>query len=156
MLLLLTTALASPSALSGQFLFPVPTNAMAPEHGVLQPSVAEQDYFWVDEKYPASSALAHYRKVLSNWLECSGPSTDWSSYGDLSKDDERFVHARSAYWVSGDNDAAVVFLAKYESKGISWRNKPDNDNQFVAVVEYRVPNAREFLADLKVSCAPGT
>jgi hypothetical protein len=142
-------------AVGADLMFPVPKNANAPTHIVLQPSVVEEDYFWVTEKYPASSTLDYYGHVLAKWRKCTGPEKEWNSFGDLANSEPQFIHQRARYWVSAKNDAAIIVMIKYHSKGSAWRDKPDNDKQFVAVVKYTQPEARKMLDSLKVSCNVG-
>jgi len=136
-------------------MFPLPKNAFAPGHTVLEPSVAEEDYFWVNEKYPSTSAFDHYGRLFAKWHECVAKEKGWGSFGDVSDGQDSFIHQRVRFWVTPKNDVAVFVLLKYRSKGSARREKPDNEKQFVAVIKYTMPNANTVFAPFEVSCEPG-
>jgi hypothetical protein len=46
-----------------------------------------------------------------------------------------------------------MLLFKYESAGLNYRVRPDNDRQLVAVVVYRVPNAAAYYAQMNIDCS---
>jgi hypothetical protein len=152
--LLFAMILVPGPARSAPTMFPLPPGAERPGHVVLHPSIAEQDFFWMKVPYPSTPALDHYDRVFSKWHQCSSPDPGWVSYGDLADGANRFLHNFVRYWISPQNDMAVTVLLRYESQGIAYRERPDNDEQFVAVIRHRVANAAAFLADLKVTCPP--
>lgn len=154
--LLLLIFIAAPTfAGVGQLMFSLPAGAEKAGHVVLQPSIAEQDFFWLQVPYPSVVALDHYSKVFANWRQCTSPDTGWISYGDSAQGANRFIHIRSHFWVSAKDDEAVTLILRYESKGSSFRKVPDNDRQFVAVIHHRIPDAGASVADLGVLCPRG-
>jgi hypothetical protein len=146
-------ALVASQAFAAPTMFPVPPGAEKADHVILQRSVAEQDYFWMNAPYPSTTALDHYEQVFSTWRPCKSSESGWVSYGDVANGASRFLHQFTRYWITPENNRAVTVLLQYESMGTSYRQHPDNDRQFVAVLHYRVPDAAAFLADLKVTCA---
>ena len=149
---------ATAVATAGKTMFPVPTGAEKPDHVVLSPRIAEQDYFWMKADYPSTPALEHYAKIFANWRKCGTPEKGWDGYGDLSSGQNRYVHNFVRYWVSPANDRAVTVLFQYQSAGVASRKRPDNDNQFVAVIQHRVRDAVAHFASIDVQCpkAPNT
>ena len=131
-------------------MFPVPREARRPSHVVLQPGSADQDYFWLKAAYPATPALDHYTNLFAKWLPCKPWKAGWWSFGDMQKG--LFFHQFLRHWVSADNKQAVTVLFQYTSPGIENRPYPDSDNQFVAVMRHRVPDAAAYLAEIKVEC----
>src|SRR3989442_14195435 len=81
-------------------MFPVPQGAEKPDHVVLSPRIAEQDYFWMKAEYPATPALDHYAKLFSRWTQCGDPEEGWDGYGDMSDGHDRYLHNFVRYWVS--------------------------------------------------------
>ena len=136
--------------MAGATMFPLPPDARRPAHVVLTPGSAEQDYFWLKALYPATPALGHYTKVFARWLPCEPQEADWRSFGDASNG--LFLHQFLRYWISGDNRQAVTLLFQYTSPGTAHRARPDNDNQWVAVLRHRVPDAATFLSGMDVEC----
>ena len=133
-------------------IFPVPTGAEKPAHVVLSPRVAEQDYFWMKAEYPATPALDHYKKLFANWQQCGMPEKGWDGYGDMSNGQNRYLHNFVRYWISPANDRAVTVLFQYQSAGVANRKRPDNDNQFVALIQHRVSDAAAHFASIDVQC----
>jgi hypothetical protein len=144
--------IAATVAAAADMMFPVPAGAEKPAHVVLSRGVAEQDYFFIKAPYPQTPALAHYEKVFAKWVACKPWQHDWDGYGDAANGANRYVHHFTRHWVTTDNRQAVTLLFRYESPGTAFRNRPENDNQFVAVIRHRVPDARAFLSELKVEC----
>jgi hypothetical protein len=137
-------------------MFPLPSGAIDPGHVVLQPGVGEQDYFWINEKYPGTTAMDHYSKLFSKWHLCRGWNEAWSSYVDRTGGKNTFVHQLVRHWTNPSNDMAIVVAAKYDSPGSVYRTTPDNERQYVAVMRYKVPDASKFLVELGVKCEKGT
>lgn len=140
------------SAVSAETMFPVPADAEKPAHVLLSPGVAEQDYFFMKVPYPDTAVVAHYAKVFGNWVSCKPWNDGWESYADSANGANRFIHRFTRNWVSTDNHLAVSLLLQYESSGTASRPRPDNNNQFVAVLRHRVPDAKAFFADMRVQC----
>ena len=151
-LALALTLVAGVATAGGKLMFPLPAGAKSPAHVVLSPGVGEQDYFWLETPYPATPALSHYASLFGNWIECKPWRTGWRGFGDASNGANRYVHDFSRNWITRTNDRAVTLLFKYESKGLGYRERPDNDNQFVAVISYRVPDAAAFFAKVQIDC----
>jgi hypothetical protein len=147
-------ALAAPIlAFGASTMFPLPKNAVDVHHVVISPEVSEEDYFWVSEKYPASSAIDHYKRVFSKWRSCNGmEKNDWALFGDWSKGEGQFIHQRMLQWVNAADDTAVTVIAKYTSAGHTYRITPDDDRQFVAVLRFRQSNASQMLKEMNVTC----
>lgn len=133
-------------------MFPVPPGAEKPSHVVLSAGVAEQDYFWLKASYPETPALDHYAKVFADWVSCKSWEPKWFGYGDSANGASRYLHQFSRHWIARDNRRAVSLLFQYESPGTAYRNRPDNDRQFVGLIRHRVPDAAAFFADIKVEC----
>ena len=140
------------SAVSAETMFPVPAGAEKPAHVVLSPGVAEQDYFFMKVPYPDTSVVGHYANVFANWVPCKPWNDGWEGYADSANGAYRFIHRFTRNWLSTDNHAAVGLLLQYESPGTAFRPRPDNNNQFVAVLRHRVADANSFFADMKVQC----
>ena len=133
-------------------MFPVPPGAEMPAHVVLSPRIAEQDYFWMKAEYPATPALEHYAKLFASWRQCGSPEKGWDGYGDLSDGQNRYLHNFARYWISPTNDRAVTVLFQYQSPGVDTRRRPENDNQFIAVIQHRVRDAAAHFASIDVRC----
>jgi len=144
--------LAAGVALAAKTMFPVPLGAEKPDHVVLSPGVAEQDYFFMRAPYPVTPALSHYEKLFANWVSCKPWEPGWEGYGDAAKGANQYVHRFTRNWIASDNRLAVTLLFEYRSPGTAFRSRPENDNQFIAVIRHRVPNASAFFADIKVQC----
>jgi hypothetical protein len=131
-------------------MFPVPPDARRAAHKVLTPGSAEQDYFWLKAAYPATPALDHYSRVFAAWVPCKPLEADWSGFGDWQG--SMFFHQFTRHWVSADNKQAVTVLFQYTSPGTKHRAQPDNNNQLVAVVRHRVPDAAAFFGESRIEC----
>jgi hypothetical protein len=118
----------------------------------MSPGSYEQDFFWIKAEYPAVPALSHYEKVFSDWLRCRSKQDEWSGYGDISGAEHRYLHNLVRYWISPQNDRAITLLMRYESKGAQYRKRPDNQEQFVAVIQHWTADAAGWLANLDVQC----
>jgi hypothetical protein len=137
-------------------MYPVPPGAVGVSHDVLQPKVHEQDSFWLDERFPSSSAVEHYQRIFSGWRTCYGSDRNWWSYGDRSSGEERVIHQLSRHWLNAANDTAVTVVLKYSSGGSEQRDTLDDARQFVVVLRHRQPNAEKYLAEIEVKCDKGT
>ena len=138
---------------STTMMFPVPPAAESPSHVVLSPGVGEQDYFWLTVPFPETPALPHYSRIFSDWVECKPWRLGWDGYGDASNEQKRYVHRFARHWISRENDRAVTLLFRYESAGLEFRQRPDNDKQFVAIIKYTVPDAAAYFSEVKIDCA---
>ncbi|WP_207907336.1 hypothetical protein [Paucimonas lemoignei] len=114
--------------------------------------IAEQDYFWMNTPYPSETALAHYNAIFAKWTSCKGSEYGWTSFGDLSGNESKFIHRQIKYWVNARNNQAVTLQLQYKSQGAVYRNVPDNDRQFVVVLRHKTPNAKAFLKEVGVEC----
>ena len=132
--------------------YPIPSGATAIRHLRITDTGGEQDYFEIRLEYPSTLILDHYRKVFSRWTECKPPKT-WQSFGDITGPSPRFIHQLLSQWVSADNRSSVTLAARYYSEGVQHRSRPDNDIQRVALIEYKVPDARAHAALLGYQCA---
>ena len=150
--LVLVILVASPYVWAAEAMFPLPLGARDFKHLVLQPDVAEQDFFSLRTQYPSTIALEHYNRVLATWRQCPGREKDWISYSDESRNTSQFVHIRSHFFATRKNDRAIAIILRYESNGAGRRAMPDDDHQFVTVVRYSVPDAAAFLSELGAVC----
>jgi hypothetical protein len=140
-------------ALSTQTMFPVPKGALAPSHVVITPGVSEQDHFSLNERFPGTSAIEHYRGLFAAWRPCTWATAGWSSFGDLSQGDKRFIHQFARHWVNRANDTAVTVVLRYTSAGAQQREVPDNERQTVVVIRVTAPDAAKQMAELGARCA---
>ena len=136
-------------------MYPVPERALDVEHVVLQPGIIEQDHFFLSEKYPGASAVDHYRKVFSKWRLCFWDDRGWSSFGDASGRERRFIHQFVRHWVSPRNDVAVTLMLRYTSAGLEYRAVPDNERQFVVLLRRKSKNAEKALGQIGAKCEKG-
>ncbi len=139
-------------AAATEIMFPVPKGAKGVSHVQLGPDGGEQDYFWLDESYPSTSAIDHYSRLFAKWRPCQLPEKEWSAFGDASSDSPRFIHQLVRQWVSRSNDVAVTVLLRYSSPGLREHIVPDSNRQFVAVIRHRMPNAAQELAKTGAKC----
>lgn len=140
------TAYAQPS------MFPLPKGAAKPSHVVIAPGVSEQDYFWLNEAYPSSSALDHYARVFAKWRPCHQREMGWSGFGDVSGGRDEYVHQRMRHWVNAADDVAITLALRYTSQGATFHRAPDNDEQYVALIRMKQPNASATFAKMGVTC----
>jgi hypothetical protein len=145
-----------PFAAAAELMFALPKGAIDASHVVLQPVTAEQDYFWLNDAYPSSSAMDHYTRVFAKWRPCRGSENGWSSFGDHSGLTDQFVHQYVRHWLSRSGDVAVTVLLKYTSPGLGQRERPDSDRQFVVVLRHGGSKLSAELASIGVSCEAGT
>jgi hypothetical protein len=146
---------AAPVIAASPMMYPVPSNAIDPGHTVIAPNVSEQDHFFLNEKYPSSSAVEHYNRVFSGWRACFGEK-QWSSFGDRSSGEERFIHQLTRHWVNAANNESVTLALRYTSPGLRHRASPDSDRQFVVLVRLKQPNASQTLKEMGVTCGKDT
>jgi hypothetical protein len=143
-------------ALSGCYdtktMFPVPARAEEVSHVVMQPDVWEQDHFWLNETYLGASAMEHYSGLFATWRVCEWSDKGWSSFGDSSQREGRFIHQFVHYWLNDRGDTAVTVALRYTSAGAEHRARPESDRQFVAVVRYKAPDAATHLAQIGALC----
>jgi hypothetical protein len=130
----------------------LPAGAERPAHVAMAPGTYEQDYFWIKAEYPATPVLNHYKKVFASWHRCRGKHDDWDSYGDISTPEHGYLHNFVRYWVSPENDRAITLLFQYRSRGANYRKQPDNQDQFVAVIQHSTSDAAAWLANIDVRC----
>jgi hypothetical protein len=131
-------------------MFPLPAGAERSAHVTMSPGTYEQDYFWIKAEYPATPALSHYEKVFARWRRCRSKQEGWDGYGDMSTAEHRYLHNFVRYWISPGNDRAVTLLFQYRSKGANYRKRPENEDQFVAVVQHWTSDAAAWLLMLSV------
>jgi hypothetical protein len=152
LLILIASSICSASVAADRLAFPVPSGAIEPEHVTLQPGIASQDHFFLNEKYPGSSALVHYARVFSKWKPCFWPERDWERIPDASGHSPRLLHRRVRFWVAPSNSEWVMVAVQYESPGLTERAEPVNDRQFVFVAIRKVQDASKDIALLDVKC----
>ena len=152
LLIAFSTLCVSSAHASDPLRFPVPTGALEPEHVALQPGLAEQDHFFLNEKYPGSSALTHYARIFSKWRPCYWPQRDWETVPDASSDPARLLHRRVRFWAAPTNTEWVMVTLQYTSPGLANRALPANDRQFVVVATRVTQDAKADLALLDAKC----
>jgi hypothetical protein len=152
LLFLIASSFVPPVVAGEPLLFPVPSGAIEAEHVTLQPGIASQDHFFLNEKFPGSSALTHYARVFSKWRPCFWPEREWETIGDASTKPPRSLHRRVRFWVEPSNRMWVMVTVQYESPGLIERVAPVNDRQFVVVAIRNVPDALKDIALLDVKC----
>jgi hypothetical protein len=139
-----------------QAMYPVPRDAADFRHTAIQPGVYEQDSFAVAEPYPAASALDHYRRVLSDWIECDYGGPDWTEIEDWSGGERRRVQQRSKAWLSPKNDTFVIVALMYvhhlDDPVVRSREMP----QQVYLTRRTTADAADELKGLGVTCGSGT
>ena len=141
---------------AAQTTYPVPKGASEVGHVALQPGAAEQDHFFLVEKYPGSSAMDHYRKVFAKWRPCYWNEREWSSFADAAGPKPQFIHRLVRHWASAANDVAVTVAIQYTSPGMASRTVPANDRQFVVVAIRKSANAEKDLAEIGAKCEKST
>ena len=151
-LLIAALTAGSVAASSKGMMFPLPAGAERPAHVAMAPGTYEQDYFWIKAEYPATPALGHYEKLLAGWQRCRSKHEGWDGYGDMSTAEHRYLHNFVRYWISPQNDRAITLLFQYQSKGANCRKRPENQDQFVAVIQHWTSDAASWLANLDVQC----
>jgi len=150
------TILVAVSAEATPTTYPVPKGASEIGHATLQAGVAEQDHFFLIEKYPGSSAMEHYRAVFAKWRPCYWKEREWSSFADAAGSAPQFVHRLVRHWVSPRNDVAVTVAIQYTSPGVAPRTVPANDSQFVVVAIRKSTDAEKNLAEIGAKCEKAT
>jgi hypothetical protein len=151
-LIVISALFASSAHGADPLRFPLPKGALEPGHVALQPGLAEQDHFFLNEKYPGSSALSHYARIFSKWRACYWPQRDWETIPDASSDPARLLHRRVRFWVAPTNTEWVMVTLQYTSPGLTERALPVNDRQFVVVATRKTHDAEEDLGLLDAKC----
>ena len=136
-------------------MYPLPPSARDPEHHSLQPGIWEQDSFWMEEAYPATSVVDYYGHLFVGWLPCRRDGNEWQSYEDLRSGDSVLVHEFVTGWISSTNDTAVTLILRYESLE-HVGTTPNHEQQVVYLIRFRMLDARSHLSELGVTCAKGT
>jgi len=145
--------LAGPFATAAEFMFEPPKGATGGSHIVLQPGVAEQDSFWLDEAFPSSSAIDHYSRVLAKWRACHIDGGEgWLSFTDASTVPPRFIHQFSRTWVNPSNDVMVTVAVRYASSSLENRKVPDSRRQSVVVLRHKAKNASATILPKGAKC----
>jgi hypothetical protein len=155
---LIAISFVFPAGAAEPLTFAVPLGAIEPGHVTLQPGVASQDHFFLKEKYPGTSALAHYAKVFSTWQPCYWSQRGWETVADASIQPPRLIHRQVRFWVAPTNAQWVMVTMQYESPGLAERAVPVSDRQFVVVALRKAPDAHKDVALMGVKCdeAPNT
>jgi hypothetical protein len=154
--LIIVFAMAPLHLAAEQSMFPLPEGAIGATHIVLGADGAEQDYFWIKEKYPSFTALTHYSAVFSGWRQCYGIAREWRSFPEQQTGADLYVHLLVRHWVNKANDTSFSLILRYSSKGLEPRVAPDSDRQYVALVRRTRPNAAEKLEEIGNKCEKDT
>lgn len=133
-------------------MYPVPKGASGVGHVVLAPGTAEQDHFVLDEKYPSTTAFAHYERLFAGWRPCYWSQRGWDRFGDVSGGRNEYIHQIARFWVSPKNDTSVMVTLRYTSPGSASRVEPAESRQFVVVLRHKVPNAETHLSEIEAKC----
>jgi hypothetical protein len=151
-LMVVAAFFVSPAYAADRLTFPMPKGAIEPGHDALQPGSAEQDHFFLTEKYPGSSALTHYAQVFSKWQSCYWPQRGWETIPDASTNPARLLHRRVRFWLAPTNDEWVMVALQYSSPGLADRAQPDTDRQFVVVSIRKTRDAKADLSLVDAKC----
>jgi hypothetical protein len=135
-----------------ELTFPMPKGAVEPEHVTLQPGVASQDHFFLNEKFPGSSAITHYAQVFSTWQSCYWDERGWDTIPDASVTPARLIHRMVRFWVAPTNSDWVMVSLQYESPGLTDRVAPVDDRQYVVVAIRKSQDAHKDLVALDAKC----
>jgi hypothetical protein len=101
-------------------MYSLPPNALEARHIKLSDTGDEQDYFFVEEAYPSTRVLDHYRTLFAGWTECTGPNPEWESFADSATGKLRYVRQLPRWWINAEGDTIVMVALLYESgDGIS-------------------------------------
>ena len=138
------------SALASGTMSPVPKGASEVGHVVLTPGVAEQDHFFLSEKYPGTTAHEHYERMFRGWRPCYWNQRGWNKFGDATSN--VYIHEAVRFWVNPNNDTSVMVGLRYTSPGLQPRSEPESSRQFVVLVRHIVANAEKHLAELEAKC----
>jgi hypothetical protein len=141
--LLLLAAISPVFGANAQTMYLVPDGAMNVDHAESDPGKGAEDFFWLQEKYPGTSALAHYRRIFADWRPCVSKK-GWSSDRDVvrsgGKDETVYIHRIMEHWVNQANDTAVTAVLTYSS----FHPEPGS-RQFVRLHRIKTKNAEQFL-----------
>jgi hypothetical protein len=142
-------------AAAASTMYPLPIGAVDAAHVRLQSHAAEEDYFWIKEQFPSSSALDHYSRIFADWHPCRGiAKQEWSfsEDGDESHGGNRAVHRLIRQWANRANNRSVTLILEYRSAGVAYRISPDSDRQTVMVMRYKHRDAVKELAEMGITC----
>jgi hypothetical protein len=97
-------------------MYPVPADALNVDHAVSDPGWGAEDFFWLHEPYPGTSALVHYRKIFTGWRPCFSKK-EWFVRQNVAhsegKDNTVYVHQIMEHWVNRAGDTAVTVALTY-------------------------------------------
>ena len=127
--------------------FAVPAGAHDVKHVALQPGVAVEDHFFLNEPFPGSSAISHYERVFAEWRPCFWPERDWDVVPDSTVDPPRLLQRKVRYWAAPRNTEWVMVAIQYESPGLADRPVPARDEQQVVLVNRK---SQDAISDLEL------
>jgi hypothetical protein len=144
------------AATAAELMYPLPKGAVEIGHVAIQPHVYEEDHFRLNERFPGTSAVQHYSAIFAGWRACRGSDRGWVTFPDASGTAPQFVHQLLRFWVNAKNDEAVTLVLRYESPGLSTRDVPSSDDQFVALTRLRHIDAEnQLFGKMGLRCATG-
>jgi hypothetical protein len=152
LLVSLLAVLAASTASAADTMYPVPSGAIDPRHSEMRSGVYEEDSYHFTEQYPRSSALDHYAAIFAAWRPCLSSDDGWQSFPDASGPQPRFIHQLIRHWVNSQNDEAVTLVLMYQSPGLTTRDAPSTDDQFVAITRLRHAGADKHFEAMGVNC----
>ena len=148
--LALALTIASSYAADGVAL-PLPANAKEVWHtdgDWLQTS------YVIEAKYPDDSVAQFYiSNVKTPWVRCFVGIKKWESFGDVSNNNNRFVHQRLMHWINRKEKKLLMVAMHYYSPGTETRCEPDNSSQYVTVAEYPGQDIGKTIEFLKLKCS---
>ena len=134
--------------------FPTPDAATQVAHRDLSDIWAYQTDFTLNVRYPSNVAYEHYSKVIGHpWHYCIWGGKKWESFIDATTKPHTRVHQQLHMWVDPKGKRTLALSMQYRSNQLNARD-PDNDSQWVALVEYVDTDVKETIKQLKLSCPP--
>jgi hypothetical protein len=137
-------------------MYPLPSDAADFRHTAIQPGAYEQDSFVLSEPYPSASALDHYRRVFSDWIECDYGGADWIEFEDASGGERRRVQQRARAWLSPTNESFVIVALRYVRPLGGAAAVPGGSPQNVDLVRRTTRDAAAELKELGATCGTGS
>ncbi len=137
--------------------FPIYPEAKDIQHIPLSEGTAKANelFFKVEASYPSERVLDYYSKQITNpWVSCTSDSENWQNFGDVSGKTPRYIHYIRRYWVDFNKKRLLLLAIRYYSKGSESREKPDNNDQNVFLIEYEDENLQQTTTMLKIKCEP--
>ena len=102
-------------------------------------------------EYPSIEVFEHFSRVISPpWYYCEW-APEWQSFIDASTGDTYQVHQQLHTWVDPQRDRLIVLSMQYRSNRQA-KGVPDNDTQYVVLIEYQEESVEDSISRLKLNC----